>query len=345
MAFCVQPIIVNLNLAKGLQEFEFVASDPDILNQGLQPFILNLGNAEHRAKTLEIVQQFDELEGGKLGLNLQETLKSADVKHVPLTFMELDTTLASFGDLLAVCLGTNHVLYTAYRTFWKDWQRSRLQFSSAINIVLTLKPVHLMRRLQLELFYWFDAKRQALTPVPIAFSKIVHELHMATFAPPALPAALFAIVSNPNSGSQVSGSQAPTSLWEMSPVDSHSTSDLSSITDFFTAFQQQQQKKTTDKGSGDAILNPNPDDELNKALDVNKVRVICKPPFPQNTAKQDMCISYHAKGRCFALCGQAADRRPHSDHEKAILCSYVEAQVLQYCQCLAKNWAGPSVPP
>ena len=60
---------------------------------------MNLGNAEHRAKTLETVQQFDELEGGKLGLTLQDlqTLKSADVKHVPLTFMELDTTLASFG--------------------------------------------------------------------------------------------------------------------------------------------------------------------------------------------------------------------------------------------------------
>jgi len=358
-AFCVQPIVVNLNLAKCLQDFDFVASDPDILNQGLQPFILNLGNAEHRAKTLETVQQFDELEGGKLGLNLQDlqTLKSAEVKHVPLTFMELDTTLASFGDLLAVCLGTNHVLYIAYRTFWKDWQRSRLQFSSAIDIARTLKPVHIMRRVQLELFYWFDAKRQALTPVPVEFSKIVHELHMATFTPPAVPAALFAIAGNPNSGSLASGSHAPTHLWAgglqqycnspltMLPGDSHSTSDLSSLTDFFTAFQQQQQKQTTGKGNGDAILNPNPDDELNKALDGNKIRVICKPPFPQNSAQQDMCISYHAKGRCFALCGRAADHKPHSDREKAILRSYVEAQVLQYRQGLTKKRAGASIPP
>jgi len=271
--------------------------------------------------------------------------------------MELDTTLASFGDLLAVCLGTNHVLYIAYRTFWKDWQRSRLQFSSAIDIARTLKPVHIMRRVQLELFYWFDAKRQALTPVPVEFSKIVHELHMATFTPPAVPAALFAIAGNPNSGSLASGSHAPTHLWAgglqqycnspltMLPGDSHSTSDLSSLTDFFTAFQQQQQKQTTGKGNGDAILNPNPDDELNKALDGNKIRVICKPPFPQNAAQQDMCISYHAKGRCFALCGRAADHKPHSDREKAILRSYVEAQVLQYRQGLTKKRAGASIPP
>ena len=33
-AFCMQPIIVNLNLAKCLQEFDFVASDPDIMSQG-----------------------------------------------------------------------------------------------------------------------------------------------------------------------------------------------------------------------------------------------------------------------------------------------------------------------
>ena len=202
-AFYVQPLIVNLNLAKCIQEFEFVASDPDILSQGLQPFILNLGNAEQRAQTLATVQQFDALEGGKLGLTLQDlqTLKATEVKHVPLTFMELDTTLATFGDLLAVSLGTNHILFTAYPTFWKAWQRSRLQFSSAIDIARTLKPVHIMRRIQLDLFYWFDAKRQALVPTPVEFSKLIHELHMATFTPPTLPASLSALASNPNSGS------------------------------------------------------------------------------------------------------------------------------------------------
>ena len=87
----------------------------------MQPFILNLGNAEQRAKTLETVQQIDELKGGKLGLTLQDlqTLKATEVKHVPSTFMELNNTLATFGDLLAVSLGTIHVLFPASRTFWK----------------------------------------------------------------------------------------------------------------------------------------------------------------------------------------------------------------------------------
>jgi hypothetical protein len=344
-AFCCQPIVVNLNLAKCILEFEFAASDPDILTQGLQPFILNLGNAEHRAKTLENVQQFDELEGGKLGLTLQDllALKAADVKHVPVTFMELDTTLASFGDLLVVTLGAQHALLTAYRQFWREWQRSRLQFSSAVDIARTLKPVHILRRIQLELFYWFNSKRQALTPLPVEFAKIVHELHMATFTPPVLPPALFAMTSNPNSGSQGTPS-ALSMLLPSEPSGSNSMSDLSSITDFFTAFQQQHKQPPT-RGSGEAIVNQHPDPDLDGYLAGNKIRVVCKPPFPQNSAKQDMCISYHAKGRCFALCGRSADHKPHSDKEKAILRSYVEAQVLQYQQSQAKKRAGSAIHP
>ena len=344
-AFCCQPTVVNLNLAKCILEFEFAASDPDILTQGLQPFILNLGNAEHRAKTLENVQQFDELEGGKLGLTLQDllALKAADVQHVPVTFMELDTTLASFGDLLVVTLGAQHVLLTAYRQFWREWQRSRLQFSSAIDIARTLKPVHILRRIQLELFYWFNSKRQALTPLPVEFSKLVHELHMATFIPPVLPPALFAMTSNPNSGSQGTPS-ALSILLPSEPSGNNSISDLSSITDFFTAFQQHQKPPPT-KGSGEAVINSHPDPDLDGYLAGNKIRVVCKPPFPQNSAKQEMCISYHAKGRCFALCGRASDHKPHSDKEKAILRSYVEAQVLQLQQSQAKKRAGSSTPP
>ena len=343
-AFCCQPIVVNLNLAKCIQDFEFVASDPDILNQGLQPFILNLGNAEHRAKTLQNVQQFDELESGKLGLTLQDlqTLKAAEVSHVPLSFMELDTTLASFGDLLTVTLGNTHPILVAYRTFWKEWGRSRLQFSAAIDVARTLKPVHILRRLQLELFYWFNAKRQALAPLPVEFTKLVHELHMATFTPPTLPPSLFAMSTFQNSGSAAS----TTTTAMLTPSETsgvHSISDLSSLTDFLTAFQQQQ-KPTGNKGSGEAIVNPHPDAELDAALGGHKIRLVCKPPFPQNSAKQDMCISYHAKGRCFALCGRASDHKPHSDKEKAILRSYVEAQALQYQQTLAKKRSGPSTP-
>jgi hypothetical protein len=270
-------------LAKCIQKFEFVASDPDILSQGLQPFILDLGDAEQPAQTLATVQQIDALEGGKLGLTLQylQTLKAIEVKHVPLTFMELDTTLATFGDLLAVSLGTNHVLFTTYRTFWKAWQRSRLQFSSAIDIAHTLKPVHIMRRIQLELFYWVDAKRQALVPTPVEFSKLIHELHIATFTPPTLPASLSALASNPNSGSLAT----PIDLSELLTAahsSAVSTSDMSSITDFFTTFQQQQQQpKPANKGSGDAISNPHPDHDLDKALDGNKIRIVFKPPFPK----------------------------------------------------------------
>ena len=334
-AFCVQPVIINLSLAKCIHEFDFAASDPDNLLQGLQPFILNLGNAEQRARTLENAQQFDELEAGNVGLNLQDlrALKANEHKHIPLTFMELDVTLGSFGDLLAVLLGTNHTLYTSFLLFWKEWQRFRLPFSTAIDINRTLKPVHLLRRLQLELYFWFDAKRQALTPLPVDFRKVIHEINMATFIPPTLPASLMLEASSSPAMSH------PELLPPSIPGSLAQFSDLSTITDFMSSLQNAT-KTTTHQGSGDVVINPQPDHDLNKALDGNRIRIICKPPFPQNAAKQDMCISYHAKGRCFSLCGRAADHKPHSDKETAILRSYVEAQVLQF----RSKKAGATVP-
>jgi hypothetical protein len=161
----------------------------------------------------------------------------------------------------------------------------------------------------------------------VDFRKVIHEINMATFIPPTLPATLMleslaATVTTSNPTTPV-GLMAPSIHGSLAQF-----SDLSTITDFMSSFQNA--TKTTQQGSGDVVINPNPDQELNKALDGNRIRVICKPPFPQNAAKQDMCISYHAKGRCISLCGRAADHKPHSDKETAILRSYVEAQVLQF---------------
>ena len=53
------------------------------------------------------------MEGGKIGVTLQDLkdLSATEIKHAPLTFMETEQTLGSFGDLLAVTLGVNHVLF------------------------------------------------------------------------------------------------------------------------------------------------------------------------------------------------------------------------------------------
>ena len=326
-AFCMQPLVVNLTIAKCIQEFDFVALDPDILSLGLQPFILNIGNAEQRAKTLEIATQFDALEGSKIGVTLQDLkdLSATEVKHVPLTFMETEQTLGSFGDLLAVTLGVNHVLFVAYSAFWKEWSRARPFLSNAIDVARLLKPVHILRRIQLELFYWFNSKRQNTVPRTVDFTLLLHEIHMATFTPPALPPHMFgASLAFPTATVP-----ALTAASDTTSVSPSLLSDLSSLTGLLLASQATLPTKKTNAGSGDAVLNPSPDPELDAALAGHKIKSVCKPPYPTNLGGVEMCIAYHSKGRCYTKCNRAADHKPHSTEEQVMLRSYVEAQVKQ----------------
>ena len=104
-------------------KFDFSCKDQDDLSWGMQPFIINNGNAEQRNASLINEMKFDMLELGSIGLQLQdlETLLAKEVKHVPVTNMELNITLATFGDLLAVVLGPNHQVSAAYQLFWMEW--------------------------------------------------------------------------------------------------------------------------------------------------------------------------------------------------------------------------------
>ena len=74
--------------------------------------------------------KFDMLESSSIGLQLQdlETLLAKEVKHAPITYMELNNTLAMFGDLLAVVLGPNHQVSAAYQLFWMEWNQMKAAF-------------------------------------------------------------------------------------------------------------------------------------------------------------------------------------------------------------------------
>jgi len=108
---------------KMIVEFDFAPEDQEDLSQGMQPFIINNRNADQRNASLINAMKFDMLESSSIGLQLQdlETLLAKEVKHVPVTNMELNITLATFGDLLAVVLGPNHQVSAAYQLFWMEW--------------------------------------------------------------------------------------------------------------------------------------------------------------------------------------------------------------------------------
>ena len=71
-AFCSQPLIVNLTMAKCIQEFDCLPGHPDTISQGLHPFVINYGNMEAREHSLKNAQRYDAIENSALGIMLQD---------------------------------------------------------------------------------------------------------------------------------------------------------------------------------------------------------------------------------------------------------------------------------
>jgi len=99
-AYGDQPPIITMSLAKMIVEFDFAAEDQDDLMRGMHPFAINNGNAEQRRASLLNATKFDMLATGLVGVQLKdlEDLLAKEVKHIPVSYMELETTLSMFDN-------------------------------------------------------------------------------------------------------------------------------------------------------------------------------------------------------------------------------------------------------
>ena len=89
-AYGDQPPIVTPSLAKMIVEFNFAPEDQDDLSRGLQPFVISNGNVDQRNASLINAMKFGRI--GLLQLQDLKALLAREVKHIPITYMELNNT-------------------------------------------------------------------------------------------------------------------------------------------------------------------------------------------------------------------------------------------------------------
>jgi len=117
-----------------------------------------------------------------------KTLLAKEVKHIPVTYIEMETTLEMFGDLADVVLGAMHPILENFCCFWNECMCMKKWLAYLINTAWVLKPLHIMRHIQLELFHWIDSTRHGMDPQPLALVGIAQEIVWAVFiAPRMLP--------------------------------------------------------------------------------------------------------------------------------------------------------------
>ncbi len=196
-AYSAATPIVTTRLTQDILAFNFVGQSADDLKGGLHPFIISEGNAEHRQTNLEVARLYGLLTAGDATCSLAdlEALSAKEVKSVPVTYWELESSLGMFGNLIAVVLGTAHPLTSAFRQMWNLMKSSlREDLHAALEYRSYVKPTHILRSVQLNFYAWFTHRRARLTPPTPDFQAILHNILMQVYVLPSLPPSLYQLV-------------------------------------------------------------------------------------------------------------------------------------------------------
>jgi hypothetical protein len=124
------------------------------------------------------------------------SLKIPELRAHPVTFFELEKSLGLFGNLIQVVLGHNHPITTQFRIFWTAFTRQyRNQLHYEIDTRRIIKPVHILRNIQLICFHWFQTKRSLVPPPDPQFVDILVRLSLSLYTNPNLPPSLYQLVT------------------------------------------------------------------------------------------------------------------------------------------------------
>jgi len=178
----------------------------------------------------------------------------------------------------------------------------------------SLSPAHLLRRMQLLLFQWFDTTRRAGTPRDVDFAQIIVDISVGTFLPPQMPPTFFTLTS------KLAPLEAPSPLLPAPAPVPRITPKPEPV------------PQPSPPGVGSIVINPaGADATLFARLEGKQIReVIRNEVMPVNAANVPMCLTYHARGQCYSNCRLVADHKRHSDAEQRTLVALAEQAVRNY---------------
>jgi hypothetical protein len=154
----------------------FIADHDDDLKTGIHPFVAMDGSTAHRQASQELARSYTILAEQDVTLcysDLDSFKVPKDLRSYPTSFYKLEQNLGVYGNLIGAVLGEAHPITTTYHPFWSAFSKrycSRLHHE--IDERHHIKPVHILRSVQLICFTWFQAKKDGVTPSPPQFFHI-----------------------------------------------------------------------------------------------------------------------------------------------------------------------------
>ncbi len=132
---------------------------------------------------------------------------------------------------MGVILGLQYPLSTTYKAMWTLFQGGLQEdIHAAIDHNTYVKPVHVLRSIQLQFYNWFNHRRHWLTPPEPVFTGIINQIFMDPYRVPHLPPALYNLAHPPKPTPAPSDASVPSLISGGSASGSSSASvDASTI--------------------------------------------------------------------------------------------------------------------
>jgi hypothetical protein len=328
-AYVNTPPIPTPKLVSDLTTLTFVGDHTDDLKTGIQPFMVMDGSEHYQSPAQELARNNNFLSEREFGLSyadLDQFKIPKELRTHPITFYELEKSLGLFGNFIHVVHGANHPVTSQFRNFWTAMTRQyQNQLHYEIDVRRVIKPVHILRNIQLICFHWFQAKRAHVIPSEPQFLDILTRISLLLYTNPNLPHTLYQLIAP----------KLPHKLTVLDDKDDDTTataltglSTLTSGSRLTSAVSGGGVSQLSARG-GTFIKNAAVDAALQGLLPPGiKINdLVGSDPVPLGDDNNPICLSFHIRGACFSNC-RRKDNHSHtlSAEEKSKLSNWIVDQ-------------------
>ena len=184
-------LTITKELLSTVVNLTFWLGDFDLLSKGLHPYCTLYMSAAKQAQDQANLQTYDALaKEGTLRLEDVQLFQLVLKFNWPTDFLQLDTLIKLYHNLLSVLLPLTHPLFVAYDGMLKIWRSMHILFAEYFNKDCN-RPSQFLRSLQLRVsLYWqsmaSSSASDALLLPPPNFHKLLMLVSLQSWMPPSL---------------------------------------------------------------------------------------------------------------------------------------------------------------
>jgi len=296
----------------------FWSGDIDRLDEGLHPFRTVYMSTAKTSMDQSNLQTYDLLASdGNLDLQNIRMFQHIFKSDWPTSYMQLDTTLKSYHNLIVLVLKPTHPYAAAYSIFLNIWKAISVQLAELFATKLSM-PAQFLRSIQLRTaVYWqsvnaLNAMEARVLPPP-DFAELLSFVRIQSGIPPLLPGAPLA--------SAYSGTPtvAPTPAPSVGPAPAAAPPPALAPAPATAACIN--------------VINPSLIPEVQATMTGRNfqlrtlLRNGVRAPKATN-GDERICMSYHTVNRCFSDCARRSTHRPLIRNESTVFCTFIQENVV-----------------